>query len=214
MRTARTLSPVVCTWRSNFRGSAISVALRATFLGLWGWGLLAAGVPATADAQVSPLSLNDYSRLGNRQTAAHKVNDAIFMALGFSNTFLVRTDDGNVIIDTSSPVTAKKHYELLRKVSDAPVRYVILTHGHHDHTGGLRYWMEPNTKLVVQLNYLDFDRYQERLRSYFNRTGAAQFGLDPGQINAFDRVPQKHFRGRRSPSTTSTNSCWAAPSSS
>jgi alkyl sulfatase BDS1-like metallo-beta-lactamase superfamily hydrolase len=150
-------------------------------------------VPSLAHAQVSPLSLNDYSRMGNRQTAARKVNDAIYMAIGFSNTFLVRTDDGNVVIDTSSPVSAKKHHELLRKVSDAPVRYVILTHGHHDHTGGLRYWMEPNTKLVVQHNYLEFNSYQERLRSYLNRTGAAQFGLDIGTLNAFDRVPDKKF---------------------
>ncbi|HXY36931.1 MAG TPA: MBL fold metallo-hydrolase [Planctomycetaceae bacterium] len=142
--------------------------------------------------QASPLSLNDYSRMGNRQTAARKVNDAIYLALGFSNTFLVRTDDGNVVIDTSSPVSAKKHYELLRKVSEAPVRYVILTHGHADHTGGLRYWMEPETKLVVQQNYIEFQNYQERLRAYLGRTGAAQFGLDPGTLNAF-RVPEKHF---------------------
>jgi alkyl sulfatase BDS1-like metallo-beta-lactamase superfamily hydrolase len=149
-------------------------------------------IPPKTQAQVSPLSLNDYSRLGNRQTAARKVNDAIYLALGFSNTFLVRTDDGNVVIDTSSPVSAKKHYELLRKVSDAPVRYVILTHGHPDHTGGLRYWMEPQTKLVVQQNYIEFHSYQERLKPYLGRTGAAQFGLDPGVLNAF-RVPEKHF---------------------
>jgi alkyl sulfatase BDS1-like metallo-beta-lactamase superfamily hydrolase len=149
-------------------------------------------IPSKTQAQVSPLSLNDYSRLGNRQTAARKVNDAIYLALGFSNTFLVRTNDGNVVIDTSSPVSAKKHYELLRKVSDAPVRYVILTHGHPDHTGGLRYWMEPQTKLVVQQNYIEFHSYQERLKPYLGRTGAAQFGLDPGMLNAF-RVPEKHF---------------------
>ncbi len=150
-------------------------------------------VPAVVLAQASPLSLNDYSRMGNRMTAAKKVNDAIYVALGFSNTFLVRTDDGNVVIDTSSAVSAKKHHELLQKVSDAAVQYVILTHGHHDHTGGLRYWMGPNTKLVVQHNYLEFNSYQERLRAYLNRTGAAQFGLDLGTLNAFDRVPDKKF---------------------
>jgi alkyl sulfatase BDS1-like metallo-beta-lactamase superfamily hydrolase len=165
---------------------------RALLLGV-AVAALAAGRPALAPAQVSPLSLNDYSRMGNRQTAARKVNDAIYLALGFSNTFLVRTDDGNVVIDTSSPVSAKKHYELLRKVSEAPVRYVILTHGHPDHTGGLRYWMQPETKLLVQHNYLEFHAYQERLREYFTRTGAAQFGLDVGTMNAFARVPEKHF---------------------
>src|ERR1700690_2584571 len=139
----------------------------AAILFLNGWAL----VPGAAHGQTSPMSLNDYSRLGNRQTAARQVNDAIYLALGFSNTFLVRTDDGNVVIDTSSPVTAKKHHELLSKVSSAPVRYVILTHDHTDHTGGLRYWMGPETKLVVQQNYVEFHGYQERLRTYLGRTG-------------------------------------------
>jgi alkyl sulfatase BDS1-like metallo-beta-lactamase superfamily hydrolase len=172
---------------------ATSLRLRRVILLSVAVAALAAVKPTVAWAQASPLSLNDYSRMGNRQTAAKKVNDAIYLALGFSNTFLVRTDDGNVVIDTSSPVSAKKHYELLRKVSEAPVRYVILTHGHPDHTGGLRYWMQPETKLLVQHNYLEFHAYQERLKEYFTRTGAAQFGLDVGTMNAFARVPEKHF---------------------
>jgi alkyl sulfatase BDS1-like metallo-beta-lactamase superfamily hydrolase len=165
----------------------------SSLLGFIATAAISVGLGVRAEAQVSPMSLNDYSRLGNSQTEAHKVNDAIFMAIGFSNTFMVRTDEGNVIIDTSSVVTAKKHHDLLRKVSNAPVRYVILTHGHHDHTGGLRYWMEPQTKLIVQRNYIEFEKYQERLHPYLNRTAAAQFGLDLGRLNAFDRVPQKHF---------------------
>ncbi|HEY2839352.1 MAG TPA: hypothetical protein VGJ26_09395, partial [Pirellulales bacterium] len=32
---------------------------------------------------------------------ATKVNDRIYIASGFGNTFMVKTDDGNVIIDTS-----------------------------------------------------------------------------------------------------------------
>jgi alkyl sulfatase BDS1-like metallo-beta-lactamase superfamily hydrolase len=185
MRFARTLSGFDGASRTQPRELVSPLGL-VILLGL-------AAIPATVHAQVSPLSLNDYSRLGNRQTAARKVNEAISMAIGFSNTFLVHTDDGNVVIDTSSPVSAKKHYELLRQVSDGPVRYVILTHGHTDHTGGLRYWMSPDTKLVVQHNYLEFNSYQERLRAYLGRTGAAQFGLDPGVVNAFARVPQQHF---------------------
>ncbi len=101
---------------TTFCSRAVS---RVPFSSLMAALLIIAGMlfPIVAQGQVSPLSLNDYSRLGNRQTAAQKVNDAIYLALGFSNTFLVRTDDGNVVIDTSSPVSAKKHHELLTKAS-------------------------------------------------------------------------------------------------
>src|SRR3984957_5515770 len=105
--------------------------------------VVASSQPIAVLGQASPLSLNDYSRLGARQTAATKVNDHIYLALGFSNTFLVLTDEGNVVIDTSSALSARKHRELLQKVSHAPVRYIVLTHGHHDHTGGVSLWKEP-----------------------------------------------------------------------
>jgi alkyl sulfatase BDS1-like metallo-beta-lactamase superfamily hydrolase len=160
------------------------------------WILL--GVPSiwaagAAYGQVSPLSLNDYSRLGSRQTAATKVNDHIYLALGFSNTFMVLTDDGNVVIDTSSTINARKHQELLQKVSQAPVRYIILTHGHHDHTGGVALWKEAQTQLVAQRKFIELDRFQTRLSGYLSKTGAAQFGLDERTLNAFDLLPQNHI---------------------
>jgi alkyl sulfatase BDS1-like metallo-beta-lactamase superfamily hydrolase len=151
------------------------------------------GQLAAAFGQALPLSLSDYSRLGNRQKAATKVNEAIYVALGFSNTFLVKTDAGNVIIDTSSAITARKHHQLLTKVSDAPVKYIVLTHGHHDHTGGVNLWKGPGTQIVVQRNFIEFERYQTRLGRYLARTAAAQFGLDESAINAFDRLPQSRF---------------------
>jgi alkyl sulfatase BDS1-like metallo-beta-lactamase superfamily hydrolase len=165
--------------------------LRAWFV--LGMPLIWAVAPACAFGQVSPLSLNAYSRLGARQTAATKVNDHIYLALGFSNTFMVLTDDGSVVIDTSSAISARKHHELLRKVSQAPVRYIVLTHGHHDHTGGVALWKEAQTQLVTQRNFIELDRYQTRLSGYLSKTGAAQFGLDERTLNAFDLLPQNHI---------------------
>jgi glyoxylase-like metal-dependent hydrolase (beta-lactamase superfamily II) len=79
-------------------------------------------------------------REGMDQRAALKITDNIHQAIGFGNTFLITTSEGNVIIDTSSPQPAQLHVKLLKAVSSAPVKYIILTHGHGDHTGGLRLW--------------------------------------------------------------------------
>lgn len=48
-------------------------------------------------------------RLGQDQKKATPINDSIFQAIGFGNTFLVTTGEGNVIIDTSMPFNASLH---------------------------------------------------------------------------------------------------------
>ena len=112
--------------------------------------------------------------------------DSIWMAPGFGNTFLIITTDGNVIVDTSIAPNAPRHRELLRKVSDAPVRYILLTHGHGDHNGGVATWKEAGTEVVAQREYAEILHYQNRLRGFFGRRNAAQF---QGQV-PLDRAQQ------------------------
>jgi alkyl sulfatase BDS1-like metallo-beta-lactamase superfamily hydrolase len=113
------------------------------------------------------------TRVGDRVI---KVNDAIRMVLGFGNTFMVTTPDGNVIIDTSIAAHARVHHRLLRSESSAPTRYIILTHAHGDHTGGVPLWKEPGTQIIAQRNHVEFAHYQARLGEFFARRNAAQFG--------------------------------------
>jgi alkyl sulfatase BDS1-like metallo-beta-lactamase superfamily hydrolase len=134
-----------------------------------------------ARAQLNEPILN-FSQIGADQKEALKVNDAIYQGIGFGNTFLITTPEGNVIIDTSMGAMAQRHHALLTKVSNAPVKYIILTHGHGDHTGGAARWKGPDTQVIAQRNFPPFVAYQDRLGSYFNRMNAAQFGFDLGRL--------------------------------
>ena len=142
---------------------------------------------ALAFGQESRATYGDLLREANAQTEALKVNDAIYQATGFGNTFLVVTAAGNVIIDTSSVTNAARHKKLLSKVSDAPIRYIILTHGHGDHIGGIGQWKEADTKIIAQREFIDFRDYQRRLAGYFARSNAGQFGRDIGSVNVLAR---------------------------
>jgi alkyl sulfatase BDS1-like metallo-beta-lactamase superfamily hydrolase len=114
-------------------------------------------------------------REGLDRKEAVKITDNIYQAVGFGNTFLVTTPEGNVIIDTSNPLAAQLHVKLLKARSSAPVKYIILTHGHGDHTGGVALWKAPDTQVIAQKNQVEFLNYQERLNRFFALRNSAQF---------------------------------------
>ncbi len=97
-----------------------------------------------------------------------------------SNTYMVVTSDGNVIVDTSLAAMAAVHKRGLTAVNAGPIKAIVLTHAHGDHTGGIAAWKQPGTDVIAHTGYLDFLRYQRRLAGYFARSNAAQFGLPLG----------------------------------
>ena len=115
----------------------------------------------------------------------------IFQATGFGNTFMVTTKAGNVIIDTSLPTNAARHRALLRAVSAGPVKDIILTHSHGDHTGGVPVWTEPGTHVIGQANEVEFRNYQTRLEGFFVARNAAQYNATAniGRLGAAGASP-------------------------
>jgi len=118
-------------------------------------------------------------RVGEDQKVAHRINEAILVAYGFGNTFMVTTPAGNVIIDTSSVVRAPKAKELLQKENSGPITHIILTHGHGDHTGGVKLWKGPQTQVIAQQEQYEFLNYQARLEQFLTQRNAAQFAFPP-----------------------------------
>ena len=55
----------------------------------------------------------------------------------------------------------------MKAVSNGPVKDIILTHGHGDHTGGAPLWKEPGTHIIEQANSVEFRNYQTRLAGFF-----------------------------------------------
>jgi alkyl sulfatase BDS1-like metallo-beta-lactamase superfamily hydrolase len=146
---------------------------------------------ALAIGLATPVLAQDLGQTGSAQPTGAGANQAkalefangrIFQATGFGNTFMVTTKAGNVIIDTSLPVNVKRHQALLRAVSTAPIKYIVLTHGHGDHTGGVAAWKEPGTHVVGQANEVEFRNYQTRLEGFFVRRNSAQYNAAPGAL--------------------------------
>ena len=66
-----------------------------------------------------------------------KVTDHIYMLVGGGGNTVVQTGkDGVLVVDTKLAPYADKLLAAIRKISDGPIRYIINTHYHPDHTGG------------------------------------------------------------------------------
>ena len=72
------------------------------------------------------------------ELAIHEVRDGIYQILSAASggITVLTSDDGVLLIDSKLPNEFDGYMELLRTVTDQPVRYEINTHMHGDHTGG------------------------------------------------------------------------------
>ncbi len=97
-----------------------------------------------------------------------------------SNTIVLETPAGAVIIDTSRPPASRAHFDLLQKSGVTKAAYVILTHGHGDHTGGVALWKGAGAKVVAHEAFDEFLAYQRMLAGFYARRNAAQFQFAGG----------------------------------
>jgi len=74
-----------------------------------------------------------------------QLSDNIYMAYGFaaSNVYMIVGDEGVVIVDTTETTTAATNVLAeFRKITDLPVKTIILTHSHRDHVSGASVFAE------------------------------------------------------------------------
>lgn len=104
-----------------------------------------------------------------------EIADGVYQAVGFSNTFLITTDEGCVIVDTGLAPVGAAHKRLLGPLVETPVKFIVLTHGHPDHRQGIDLWREEGTEVIAHKNYPELRHYQERLAGAFYRRNFAQY---------------------------------------
>jgi glyoxylase-like metal-dependent hydrolase (beta-lactamase superfamily II) len=118
---------------------------------------------ARAGSSNSPALLTDFSlnkRDGFRFTTPRVVEVApgVHVAQGydFAELAFVITADQVVAIDAgTSEATARAALAAFRKISDKPIRTLILTHAHWDHIGGVRALVEPGTEIIGQARFAE-----------------------------------------------------------
>jgi cyclase len=92
-------------------------------------------------AQAQPVTQN-YPMTQGTSYSFEKIADGVYYATGTvpglgSNNVVVVNDTDVLIVDTgTSPAAARAFVEDIKRLTDKPIRYVVNTHWHYDHTAG------------------------------------------------------------------------------
>jgi len=106
---------------------------------------------------------------------ATEIAPGIWMSPGLSNSYLITTDEGRVVINTGMGFEGPVHRALYDEVDDSPVRYVILTQGHYDHVGGIEHLTDEGADVVAQAAWKTWRDDNERLASFRVNNSAFAF---------------------------------------
>jgi len=101
-----------------------------------------------------------------RPIEVKQIADNVYYATGVGNTMMIATDEGVVLFDTGLVLQVEPQLRMLKEISDAPVRYIVLSHSHADHTGGTRFWQEEGTEIVTHADFVEEQRYLMELEPY------------------------------------------------
>src|SRR6266850_5564105 len=82
----------------------------------------------------------DFSKVEIKVT---KVAGSVYMLQGAGGNIGASIgDDGIVVVDDQYAPLAEKIQDTLKGITDRPVRFIINTHYHHDHTGGNEFFQK------------------------------------------------------------------------
>jgi alkyl sulfatase BDS1-like metallo-beta-lactamase superfamily hydrolase len=90
-------------------------------------------------AQTIPPRLTEHSK--KMEQRVYKIADNVYSAVGYAlaNSIMIEGRDGIIIVDVTESVdSAKAILSEFRKITDKPVKAVVYTHNHSDHTMGVK----------------------------------------------------------------------------
>jgi alkyl sulfatase BDS1-like metallo-beta-lactamase superfamily hydrolase len=114
-----------------------------------------------------------------------EINDFVYLSEGLSNSFMLLTDEGRILINTGMGMEAPIHKKNFDSVSTAPTRYIILTQGHVDHVGGVEYLREEGTLVIAQAGNAEHQAYDKRLAPFRGSRSAFAFREPLGELLAY-----------------------------
>ena len=125
-------------------------------------------IPITSAVEDLVLHSEEFEqKILSYDTPGGKIHFAI--GFGIANSIMVEGDDGNIIIDAAdSMYEADKIYNLFKQKNPNPIKAIIYTHNHGDHTFGTQYYLNLQEEKPQIIAHEDTDFYVQRIMGILN----------------------------------------------
>ena len=125
-------------------------------------------IPSTSEVE----SLIEHSQEFEKKILSYETpGGTIHFAIGFgiANSIMVEGENGNIIIDAADSVyEAEQIYALFSEKNNNPIKAIIYTHNHGDHTFGAAYYVQSQIEKPQIIAHEDTDYYVQRIMGILN----------------------------------------------
>jgi len=104
-----------------------------------------------------------------------EVAPGVHQSDGQSNTWLIVTKDGRIVVNTGMGYEGPTHRAKYDAVDSGPIRYIIFTQGHVDHVGGADAFLEEGTKMIAHVGNQRHQALDQLIQGYRIRHAAFAF---------------------------------------
>jgi len=131
--------------------------------------------------------------LQSMKTRLVPINDFVYKIEGEGAMFLINTSEGSVLVDTGFFERNAEQQKLVREHATGPIRKIIVTHAHMDHSGGLVDYkdaLDAGAEFVAHHRYNYMVRIQSEPMPYFRKRFHA---LYPARVSLTDDSPRPYW---------------------
>ena len=100
------------------------------------------------------------------------LGDGIWMSPGLSNSYLLLSDAGRIVVNTGMGFEGPLHRRAYDAVAPGATPVVVFTQGHFDHVGGTESIRDEDSELIAQANFSLWRADNERLERFRSRNAA------------------------------------------
>ncbi|MFL2719224.1 MAG: alkyl sulfatase dimerization domain-containing protein [Gammaproteobacteria bacterium] len=125
-------------------------------------------IPQSSDLE----GLINHTNEFNKEIYTYKTpGGLIHIAVGFgiANSIMIEGKDGNIVVDATDSVSeAEMVHSLFKKKNSNPIKAIIYTHNHGDHTFGAEYFIKSQEDKPIVIAHESTDYYVQRIMGIIN----------------------------------------------